>query len=405
MVLLVMCGAASADTEAARDDNFVTVNHFKNVSLYDWNDYKHPNPVFSANASLNYKVAEPTIIYEDGIYKMWARIGNSTDLADDLGHFTSPNGYDWSLIHDDLIRNQSNRCRHPFLMKNGNEYWLYNFNNTYNCEDLWISTDGVNFNIDTWGVFTEAQVGASLIGNVFVWKENVSDWYMIVEHNNPTWSSKYATSSDGKAWTFHNQIMINGFGSGGCSGPWVKQAQSGIYYMIFHGNKGDTGGIPSDIYLAKSTNRQDWTYVPGYELTRECNWEGIGQSGGQAGDPHLVEVSGEIHMAYQGGYDQSPDGEYPLVIAHVHFNESFEKLFDRIERTRYAGDSARNGHDGALRNIAFATFHEGIIGDAPSFNGTPSYIDFGTVSVFHLCIMYTREIFQIVTNHRPKAVE
>lgn len=373
------------NSNATWNSDYVGVWHMSDDTVtYAWNNYKDSDGVITANASQYYILAEPSIYYEDNKFKAWIRERFASGV-DYLGYWESTDGYDWNEIATDLMGSDgtaANRCRHPYVMQDPNSsgYWLYNYNISTNKEDLWYGTNETNWSIDTYGIFSASDVGgASHIGNVYVWRENTSDWYAIVENNGPTWTSDYATSNDGKSWTFHGQVTVSGFGSNSLSGPDIHK-NNGTYYMWFHGNKGVEGGIPSDIYVATCTDRQSWVYQSGFEISREQDWEGAGQSGGQCGDAHFVEYNEELYIFYQGGRTQAPDITWPLRIGLAHLNESLQEVCDHIDAgntAALAADSTTNTRDGTLTDIDSST--NGVIGSCMEFDGDSSYIDLGTV--------------------------
>ena len=368
------------------DGDFVGVWHMSDDigDEYAWNNYKDPDGVITANSSQNYILAEPSVLYEDNKFKMRMRERYASGV-DYLGYWESTDGYNWIQIATDLLGSNgtsANRCRHSFVMKDPNSsgYWCYNMNESTSKEDLYYGTNETDWAIDTRGVFSASDVGgASMIGNVFVWRENTSDWYAIVENNGPTWTSDYATSNDGKSWTFHGQVTVSGFGSNSLSGPNIHK-NNGTYYMWFHGNKNNDGGIPSDTYVATCTDRQSWVYQPGFEITREYDWEGVDNSGGQLADPSFAEKDGELYIFYQSAYNQAPSESTPQTIGLVHLNESLQEVCDHIDAglSNVASDSTSNGRDGALTDITSST--DGVTGNCMVFDGDSSYIDFGTPS-------------------------
>ena len=371
------------DAEAVWDSDYIGVWHLADDSTgYAWNDYKDPDGVITANSSVIYIYAEPSIYYRNGYFHLWMR-GNM-----EVDYFRSSNGYDWTCMQTNVTK--ATDAYHPFVMEdpdNPGEYFLYGraaFNQWMNLHH---STNETNFSLVQSNIFTAADVGGTSLGNVFVWREGTSDWYMLCEYYSGGWVTKYATSSDGINWTFHNQCIISGFGSNSFSGPWVTK-NNGTYYCWFHGNPNVASGIPSDTYVATSTNRQDWTYQPAYNITREYDWEGVGNSGGQLADPHLVEYEGETYLYYQGAYDQSPCEAKPHTIGLVHFNETVQELCDRIDagvsEAIIINDST-NQNDGWLDGSAESSI--GIIGRDMKFTSTdhiqiPSsdFYNIGTIS-------------------------
>lgn len=365
---------STEDSNATWNGDYVGVWHMSDAVDYAWNDYKDSDGVITTNISMLYTITESNVLYEDGMFKMWVHLGHGAESA--LGYFTSIDGYDWTCVDDDLI---DEPCWCPSIYKNEStgDYWIYNGNTSVDKVDLYIGTNETNLEIDTWGCWSDIDAGGTGIGNSHIWKENISDWYMIFEYTGPGWISKYATSNNGKDWTFHNQIIVSGFGSNGLCGPCVWK-NNGTYYMVYHGNKAVVSGIPTDIYVATSTNRQDWTYQGGFEITREFDWEGVGNIEGQVGDPTIVECNGEVYIFYTGRHDQAHSSEYPEKVGLIHLNESLVELCDRIDTGNQpmTRDSTLNDRNGAITNVQSST--NGAVGSCAVFGGSSSYIDLGT---------------------------
>ena len=360
--------SSTQNPPAVWDGDYVGVWHMSdNVTTdYAWNNYKVPDGVITADASTNYTIVEPNVLYEDGMFKMWVHI--DYEGATSLAYYTSIDGYNWTCVDPHVI-NESCWCPSIYKNETTGDYWLYNGNASTNKEDLYIGTNETNFEIDTWGCWSAADAGGTQGGNSHIWKENISDWYMIFEYTGPGWIGKYATSNNGKDWTFHSQIVVSGFGSNGLCGPCVWK-NNGTYYMVFHGNKGNDGGIPSDIYVATSTDRQNWIYQPGFEITREYDWEGVGNSEGQVGDPSIVEYNGEAYIFYAARHSQtSNDAANPHRIGLVHLNESLEELANHINAGTSSGPiitDSTGQNDGWLDGSANTV--SSIIGNAVNFS-------------------------------------
>lgn len=151
------------------------------------------------------KADHPSVIYENGIFKMWLTL---QDTIFHIGYSESADGVHWSspivLLNGTL---------HPTVIKVNNEYYMY-FNSIDNGKLMLTrakSADGVHFTLDSGCVFLpEARTGIDELydynagvldmGGVYhIWYSSVSKSRLDGEHN--TSCIVHAISYDLITWT------------------------------------------------------------------------------------------------------------------------------------------------------------------------------------------------------------
>jgi hypothetical protein len=159
---------------------------------------------------------------------------------------------------------------------------------------------------------------------MFVWIEGANDWKMIYEAESSSigggaWYLGYATSTDqGKTWTKYSGNPIQ---SG--SGPEVHKIGNG-YYLWYH--DAVSGVLPTDIYMAHSTSLPNFT-KDGKIMSRNYDWEGYGNSGGQIADPSMLEINGSVYMWYDAIVQQSSPPNQTIALAIAPY--TFEQLANK----------------------------------------------------------------------------
>lgn len=243
-------------------------------------------------------INEPSVLYEGNpqiltghseVFKMWYRLGWSQAS---IGYAESSDGLSWTKYSGNPVLTSGNPyC--PYVFKYGSTYYLY-VTDDFGSLNLYTSNNGLS-----WGGYSGNPVltlgsgwDGRAIGNVCVWVEG-GTWHMVYEAMGSQWNLGLATSSDGKAWTKYsgNPVLIDG------GGPDVIK-QGSMYYMWFH-----AGQLPTQIYLATSTNLVTWSsrslVVP---ITQP--WEAS-----QTADPEVCIAGNTVWMFYTGVEAQTPGAQ------------------------------------------------------------------------------------------------
>ncbi|MFH1720671.1 MAG: DUF2341 domain-containing protein [Patescibacteria group bacterium] len=305
-------------------DNQNGTNTFDFFDSFDGGVYywTRQGTVLSAStAPEDSNVYEPTVIYEGSpqilsgqtnVFKMWYSGGwNSPNL----NYAESTDGISWTKYGSNPIISAHNRS---YVFKSGSTYYLYAANTANTQIDLYTSSDGVNFTLDTSSVIAIGSTGqwdASHIANLEIWIEGSNSWKMLYEASGDVWKIGLATSTDGRTWTKSaSNPVISETGSRG--GPWINKIGS-TYYLWVHGSP--TGGLPTDLYRYTSTDLVTWTNSPvGIVLARRTSDEGVGTSVGQVADPTYLEYNGSVYVWYAASSDgtsQSAGQHIKLAIA------------------------------------------------------------------------------------------
>ena len=251
-------------------------------------------------------ILEPSVLYEDGVFKMWYRGGGLHASPDSqVGYATSSDGLTWTRHGSNPILGagvggEAANAFEPNMYHDGSTYYLY-YNTASTMKVATSATGLASFTIANTGL--SLPTGAIYFGNSTVWREGAS-WYMLFDAylNVPDyWGVYYATSANGTSWTLANggaqltslRIVVDGtYGS-------MHMAEGmptidGKYHAWYHASDVDSN-IYSDIYHAYSTDRINWTIVtPSPILTRL----GTDYEITQIADPAIIEVSGTSYMFY-----------------------------------------------------------------------------------------------------------
>lgn len=248
-------------------------------------------------------VFEANVIREAGaqilsgtVYKMWYTGGWANPV---LNYAESTDGATWTKYGSNPIIDAHYRS---MVLKSGSTYYLYAAAAGHTQLDLYTSSDGVAWSLDTAATLPRGSAGAwddGSVANCHVWIEGAGDWRMLYEAKQAagSWHIGYATSSDGKAWTKHasNPVIT---GAGGRGGPWLTKDGS-TYHLWAHYSIGGTTVVPTDIYHWTSTDCITWTLVhPWPMIYRRDSAEGARNNVGQCADVFIVDVGGTAHVYY-----------------------------------------------------------------------------------------------------------
>lgn len=258
----------------------------------------------------NGQIGEPTVIFEDGaqilsgrVFKMWYSGGDSPT---GIFYAESRDGYVWTKLNTPVLASHARGA----VLHDGATYYLYAVPPAGDRINLYMSSDGVAFSLDTDSVMTLGAGGAwdnSAFGNPWVWKEGPSDWRMLYEAKGSAgiWKIGYATSSDGVTWSKSGSNPVLG-ATGMRGGPNVLKTGS-TYFLAAQG--APSGVLPTDLYFYTSTDLTTWTGAPaGIGYPRATADEGFGSSLGQVADAMMIEVNGQVWMWYNATIDGNGAG-------------------------------------------------------------------------------------------------
>jgi Ca2+-binding RTX toxin-like protein len=160
-----------------------------------WSKYS-PSPVISNGSSqswASFREVPSTLLYEDGLYKLWFS-GNNRNLSSDFGfgsgfgHATSPDGINWTWASENPIRWELNSpSGNGFDLREvvnfGGQYHAYflDYNPTGNILYHATSSDGVHFFAETpvgVGSGYTLEAATTIGGAVFgVWSNGGAHYY------------------------------------------------------------------------------------------------------------------------------------------------------------------------------------------------------------------------------------
>lgn len=254
-------------------------------------------------------VQEPSILVENGVWKMWYRGGGwpaETTLA--VGYATSPDGITWTKYGSDPVYGgggssmAGNDGGQPEVLKVGSTYYLYATNNDIPRVNVATSTDGIAWTTQTSSITLPS--GGTLWGNRVVWKEGAA-WKMLQEAMAASlWQIYLYTSSDGLAWSIGNSgnplSTLQVFAGGMYGGPNLRVIGD-LYHVWYHATP-NAGNLPTNIYHATSNDLITWTQT-GLVLEHL----GSGFEFDQVADPDIVEVAGTSYLFYDGDDNVPPE--------------------------------------------------------------------------------------------------
>jgi hypothetical protein len=251
-------------------------------------------------------VQEPSVLYENGTFKMWFTCGW---FFEGMCYATSLDGINWTRPNSGgpLITNVA----HGFVLKAGETYYYYAAILPASASfGRWHSSDGVTWVQDASTILpTRSKWEAKQRGNIFVWIEG-DTWHALFDAlgTDTIWRTGVASSPDGLNWTEASGNPKIELSSGSCGGPEVHKVSSVYYVWVQCSNSSD---LPTDLYryqssdLDKFTRSQSWPV-----MARTTHDEGPRVWGGQVADPSMVEVNGNTYMFYDATDTQDPaDGD------------------------------------------------------------------------------------------------
>jgi len=277
-------------------DRFIFYEYFMDAI---WTRAANSYNIIRTNATWkSTAVAEPSVLYENGTWKMWYRGSNQTFYG--LGYATSTDGLSWDVGDNSYDKNLLAGIG-PSVFKHGSTYYLYWSTST--AVQLSTSANGIDWSGNT-AVLTKGDPGTwddTTIGNNYVWVEG-SQWYMMYDAwgtywGQPgTWDTGLATSTNGITWTKHpsNPVVTKTWAThdGTFGGPFVTK-YGNEYVMLFQ--YADGGCIPTDIAMKHSTDLIHWYNATFYCQLPHSGWmlESM-----QTADPFYISQGGQNLLYY-----------------------------------------------------------------------------------------------------------
>jgi hypothetical protein len=257
-------------------------------------------------------VYEPTLIYEDGVFKMWYSGGWDNPA---LGYATSTDGSVFTK-HTGPVLGQGGSsiagkaCRSNVVKVSGTYYCYYADAVPDANIKVATSADGIAWTAAGTPIAKDALAGYDGWANTFVFKEGAT-WYMFAEAHAisgfPQWSIFLLSSADGITWAFlnsSNPLTTLRRGTGGMyGGPNMAGKLGSVSHLYYHACPTPDLGNPTDIFHATSTDLITWTQTTDPILVHTINGP---EGGDQIADPAVLEVQGRVYMWYDGTYN---DGE------------------------------------------------------------------------------------------------
>ena len=205
------------------------------------------------------------------------------------------------------------------------KFWLYQSRVMTGCnrcqEDLHTSANETDFILDTADII-DFTSGGKQFGNFGVWQEGTNG-YAIGDQLDQlvyNWVDFYYTTTDGRTWSSPVAITapIASWGDV-VVGPKIGD----YYYALGHGGNGKSG-IPSDIYLYRSTNKISWGLFgswgatapfSGKVLWRSLDWECPLSANSQIADVWLFNGlnTNTLYINYDVYCNQGPYSVYNTI--------------------------------------------------------------------------------------------
>ena len=277
---------------------------------------------------------EPSVIYDGdpeilagNVFKMWWVGGWTTQH---LNYAESLDGITWTNLGTNPVID--NICR-SYVFKDGTTYYCYgNVHPGLGQFDLYTSSDGVNWVLDTAAVISLGAGGQwddDELGNIYVWKEGASDWRCFYEGTQSTtvWKIGYATSSDGREWVKDaGNPVISETGSLGVGH--VYKSVANVYWMWTHYSS--TGVLPTDVKRWWSNDLTTWNFDRN-TFFRSTSDEGHASSVGQIADVCFLELNSTLYMWYAAALDGNSANNMLIKVATAPF--TFEQIITMNEDT------------------------------------------------------------------------
>ncbi|MBC8232168.1 T9SS type A sorting domain-containing protein [bacterium] len=272
-----------------------------------WTRYAD-NPVLDLGAPGEwdaYNVSIPSVLYEDGIYKMWYSGYDGSNWH--IGYATSPDGITWTKHEDNPVLDlgepgewdDNNVCCPSVLYEDGTyKMWYSGYDGSKERIGYAVSPDGI-----TWTKYTDNPVLD--LGEPGEWDDDrvVTPSVLYEDGTYKMWyagnsRTGYATSSDGITWTKHEDNPVLNLGTLDewddkyVSDPFVL-FENGRYKMWYSGFDG------SNARIGYATSGPRVISFSGYDWEVKASKDPVGPGPNRFSDSEedvWVDADGQLHL-------------------------------------------------------------------------------------------------------------
>lgn len=270
----------------------------------DWRRVSNSPVVSPSQDWEDHVVYEPTVLYEDGRFRMWYTGGCVTA---GIGYASSQDGIHWEKYSGNPLvgkgRNGIRSASQNNLVRYNGIYYLFFVNGGGEGAKLWVatSTDGIDFHIASEPVLTPSG-WARGIANSFIFVKD-GRWHLIFESivQDGTWRIGTAEGSSPYHFDAADGGPMQALSIGGMyGGPWLQQ-RGGTFRLFYHAAR--VKNLPTDIYSATSSDLIHW--VPDSKPILKHRY--FGWEFDQVADPSVVDVGSKEFLFYDGDDNREPN--------------------------------------------------------------------------------------------------
>ena len=186
---------------------------------------------------------------------MWYDAGWSKS-AGEIWYAESPDGVIWTRDSSPAVSGHYRTHVH----KEGSTYYMFTANIAQKKYDLYTSSDGRVFSLNTPGVLTSGATWDEYIENMSVFVER-GTWYMLYDGKSDVFAIGLATAPAAAGpWTKWSGNPVMKLEGGSVTGPSEVKKLGNFYYVWLQ--RAATGALPTDIYRYRSSDLKHWTASP-----------------------------------------------------------------------------------------------------------------------------------------------
>lgn len=274
---------------------------------------------------------EPSVMIEDGVFKMWYTSQAGGGHNPRINYATSSDGITWTQYGGNPVLGEggsgyAGRAEHSSVVKFDGVYYIYFATDNGSEINRSTSTDGITWTTPVQVIAQTQEAWSNGWDNTYVWREGYV-WYMLLDGVRPsdtTFQTALATSLDGLVWTFNaaewlTSLDLVGGGSSGGMFMMTPQKRDGFYHQWYQPSS-VAGVTPTAIYRATSPDLITWTILSGPVIPLP------GGSYDQVADPAIVEWQGKTYMYFEQVINASSTFEMCLAI----YDGTMAQLLDGV---------------------------------------------------------------------------